>query len=91
MQEGRAGAAIAALPNGEALIAGGFRLTIDIPNASFELTATGSADLFSQGPNVIQPTGSMSAARIFPVSVNLPDGTVMIVGGGLTQAEIYQR
>jgi hypothetical protein len=91
MQEGRAGAAIAALPNGEALIAGGFRLTIDIPNASFELTATGSADLFSQGPNRIQATGSMSAARIFPVSVNLPDGTVMIVGGGLTQAEIYQR
>jgi hypothetical protein len=91
MQEGRAGAAIAALPGGGALIAGGFRLTIDLPNSAFEVTATASADLFSQGPNTIQPTGAMAAPRLFPLAVGLPDGTVMVVGGGPGAAEIYQR
>jgi hypothetical protein len=89
MQEGRAGAAIAPLPNGGALIAGGFRLTIDVPNNTFEATATATADRFTQSPNALAPTGSMSTARLFPTTVNLPDGTVMVVGGG-GPAEIYQ-
>jgi len=90
MQEGRAGAAIAPLPNGGALIAGGFRLTIDIPTQTFVATATASADVFRQGPNAIAGTGAMGAARLFPISANLPDGTVLVVGGG-GAAEIYQR
>ena len=49
------------------------------------------ADVFTQGPNAIAPTGSMSGARLFPQAVNLPDGTVMIVGGGPLESEIYQR
>ncbi|MFO1054534.1 MAG: kelch repeat-containing protein [Planctomycetota bacterium] len=91
LQEGRAGAAMAALPGGGALIAGGFRVTLDIPNSTFEATATATADRFSQGPNLIQATGSMAAPRLFPLAVNLPDGTVMVVGGGATDSEIYQR
>jgi hypothetical protein len=90
LAEGRAGAAVAALPNGGALIAGGFRLTIDVATNTFEAVTTASADLFTQGPNTIAPTGSMAAPRLFPVAVNLPDGTVMIVGGGPANAEIYQ-
>jgi hypothetical protein len=91
MQEGRAGAAIAPLPNGGALIAGGFRLTLDIPNSTFEATATATADIFAQGPNSITPTGSMAAPRLFPLATALPDGTIMVVGGGPLEAEIYQR
>jgi hypothetical protein len=32
----------------------------------------------------------MAAPRLFPVAVNLPDGTIMVVGGGPANAEIYQ-
>lgn len=90
MQVGRAGAAVAPLANGAAVIAGGFRLTIDIPTSTFAFEATETADVFTQSPNAIAPTGSMAAPRLFPTMVNLPDGTVMIVGGGPTAAEIYQ-
>lgn len=91
MQVGRAGAALAPLPNGGALIAGGFQLEIDVQNGGFIANATDTADVFTQGPNAIAPTGSMSGARLFPQAVNLPDGTVMIVGGGPLESEIYQR
>ena len=91
MQVGRAGAALAPMPGGGALIAGGFQLSIDVTNGNFIADATDTADLFSQSPNAIAPTGSLSAPRLFPVAVDLPDGTVMIVGGGPLEAEIYQR
>jgi hypothetical protein len=91
LQQGRAGAAIAPLPNGGALVAGGFELTLDIPNSSFALNPTTSADVLTRGPNAFAPTGSMATARVLPLSVSLPDGTVMIVGGGTGPAEIYQR
>lgn len=91
MQEGRAGAAIAALPNGGAVIAGGFQVVLDLQTSTFVTQATASGDLFAQGPNHIVPTGAMAAPRLFPVAVNLPDGTVMVVGGGPAQTEIYQR
>jgi len=90
MQEGRAGAAIAPLPNGGALIAGGFQLALDVPHSTFAFNATASADKFAQSPNLIAPTGAMATPRAFPVAANLPDGTVMIVGGG-GNAEIYQN
>ncbi len=90
MQEGRAGAAIAPLPNGGALVAGGFQLVLDIPTSTFVFNPTASADVFAQWPNRFTPTGSMAQARLFPVSANLPDGTVMIVGGG-APAEVYQH
>lgn len=91
MQVGRAGAAAAPLPNGGALIAGGFQVAIDPTTQTFVFNATATADVFAQNPNTIAPTGSMAASRLFPTMVNLPDGTVMVVGGGPTNAEIYQR
>lgn len=90
MQEGRAGAAVATLPNGGAVIAGGFQLVIDVPTSTFTFNPTATADRFSQSPNAMVPTGSMAAPRLFPTTVNLPDGTIMVVGGGPTGAEIYQ-
>lgn len=93
MQVGRAGAAVAMLPNGGALIAGGFEAVIDAtttpPTLVFNATAT--ADRFASSPNTITPTGSMAAPRLFPTTVNLPDGTIMVVGGGPADAEIYQN
>ena len=91
MQVGRAGAAIAPLPSGGALIAGGFQMTIDVSTSTFVLNATSTADRFTQSPNLLAPVGSMSAPRLFPTTVNLPDGTVMVVGGGPLNAEIYQN
>ncbi|MBL9078653.1 MAG: hypothetical protein JNL08_14180 [Planctomycetes bacterium] len=90
MQVGRAGAAVAPLPSGGALIVGGFQLTIDVPTSTFGFVPTETCDRFAQGPNSIAPTGSMAAPRLFPVAVNLPDATVLVVGGGPTATEIYQ-
>lgn len=90
MQEGRAGAAVAPLPNGGALIAGGFQLVLNSQSQTFVFNPTASADRFAQSPNAITATGSMAAARLFPVAAPLPDGTVMVVGGGPAQTEIYQ-
>ncbi len=91
LQQGRAGAAIAPLPNGGALVAGGFELTIDVASQQFVFAPTATADVFTINPNTLQPTGAMSAPRAFPVTVPLPDGTILVVGGGLPTAEIYQR
>ncbi|MFM1870995.1 MAG: hypothetical protein RL398_417, partial [Planctomycetota bacterium] len=88
MQEGRAGAAVAALPGGRALIAGGFQLAIDISTSTFNIGWTNTADVLTG--STIAPTGSMASQRLFPLAVNLPDGTVMLVGGGAGN-EIYQR
>ncbi|MGE3175379.1 MAG: Kelch repeat-containing protein [Planctomycetota bacterium] len=89
MQEGRAGAAVASLPNGAALIAGGFQLALDIPNSQFAFNPTASADVYAAS-NTIAPTGAMAQPRLFPLAVNLPDDTVMVVGGGTGAPEIWQ-
>ena len=91
LQQGRAGAGVAPLPNGGALMVGGFQLAIDVPNSTFVFAPTATADRFSQGPNTISPTGSMATARAFPVVANLADGTVLVVGGGAATAEIWQN
>jgi hypothetical protein len=46
--------------------------------------------VFAQAPNRFTPTGALSMPRAFPLAANMPDGTVMVVGGG-PGAEIYQR
>ncbi|MGC3970452.1 MAG: kelch repeat-containing protein [Pirellulales bacterium] len=91
MQVGRAGAAAAPLPNGGALIAGGFQMAIDATSQTFVFNLTPTADVFTQNPNAIAPTGSMAAPRFFPTMFNLPDGTIMVVGGGPANCEIHQR
>jgi hypothetical protein len=91
LSQGRAGAGLAALPNGGALIAGGVTATLDIPNGTFVFTPTATADRFFSNPNAIAPTGAMTGgARFLPVTANLVDGTVMVVGGGPLGADIYQ-
>jgi hypothetical protein len=89
MSSGRAGAGLAALPGGGALIAGGMILGIDIPNAAFTFTPIASADRYASN-NTITPTGAMAAPRFLPVMATLPDSTIIAVGGGAVGAEIYQ-
>lgn len=91
MQEGRAGAAVAALRGGGALIAGGFQLAIDPVTGTFDLGATATADLFASGPDAITATGSMTAPRFLALAQPLEDDTVLIVGGGAATTEVYQR
>lgn len=91
MQVGRAGAACAPLPNGGAMIAGGFSLTINPTTSQFDISLTATADRFTQAPNLIAPVGSMAAPRFFGSAIPLRDGTIMVVGGGPTNAEIYQN
>jgi hypothetical protein len=89
MSQGRAGAGLAALPGGGALIAGGMNLGLDIPNAVFTATPIASADRYASN-NTITPTGSMAGPRFLPIMATLPDSTVIAVGGGPLTAEIYQ-
>lgn len=90
MSEPRAGAGLAALPSGGALIAGGMTLGLDVTNLSFVMSPLSSADRYTASPSGISPTGSMAFPRFMPVTANLPDGTVMVVGGGSAIAEVYQ-
>ncbi len=91
LQVGRAGAAVAPLANGGAVIAGGFELVLDPTTSTFAFEPTATAERFAQNPNTLTPVAPMAAARLFPVAVDLPDGTVMIVGGGPAGAEIFQQ
>ena len=85
----RAGAGMVALPGGRALVAGGFDLVLDPGDLlSSSFVAQDSADLFASG--AVTPTGAMQSARMQPVLHVLDDGTVLVVGGGATGAEIYQ-
>lgn len=87
LSEPRALPGMALLDDGRALIAGGFRLTLS--GSAFDIGAADSADLYAVGSGV-SATGSMAGARIQPLLETLDDGTVLVVGGGPLDAEIYQ-
>ncbi|MCA8942014.1 MAG: hypothetical protein KDB80_05580 [Planctomycetes bacterium] len=90
LQQGRAGAALATLPGGGALIAGGFELGIDLTTGTLQFAATESADIFHSSNDTLSPTGSMANPRMLATAVNLPDETVLVVGGGPLDSEVYQ-
>ncbi|MEM7306267.1 MAG: hypothetical protein AAF682_06340 [Planctomycetota bacterium] len=89
LSTGRAGAGMAALPGGGALIAGGFELVLDLGDL---LASTASlhadADVFDGSD--LAPTGELGAPRLLPLLQPLDDGTVLVVGGGPLEAEVYQ-
>lgn len=68
------------LPSGQVLVVGGGRGNI-IGLAS-GLDTTASAELFDPATNTFTPTGSMATARANHRAVLLPDGRVLIAGGG---------
>lgn len=86
---GRAFAGTAALANGGALIAGGVQVAIDLSNPTgFVFNALTAADRYDG--TAVGATGSLAGARLLPVLEPLSDGTVLVVGGGLSGAETYQ-
>jgi hypothetical protein len=74
------------LADGRVLITGGIT---DINLVFF--TFTSSADIYDPATNTFTPTGPMTTARYAHASVLLPDGKVLIVGGGQssTTAEVF--
>jgi len=90
MSDGRAGAALAALPDGGAVVVGGVKVTFNNQQQIFEAVTLQTADRYSTTTNGFSATGAPRAARVGALAVPLPDGTVLIVGGGPTDAEVYQ-
>ena len=68
-------------------MAGGFRATIS--GTTLDFGSSASADVYTVGQGVA-PTGSMASERVQPLLAELADDTVLIVGGGPLEAEIYQ-
>ncbi len=83
----RAGAGVAALPGGGALIAGG--LQFDLSSAALGLTPQTACDVYSSASGFAS-IADLAAARTLPVLERLNDGTVLVVGGGPLSAEIFQ-
>ena len=68
------------LPDGRVLITGGE----DLQKGG---TPTASAELFDPRTGTFSPTGSMTTARRYPTATLLPDGHVLIAGGGNVGAD----
>ena len=75
------------LPNGKALVAGGF---------SFDTGILGSAELYNPASGIWTPTSSLATARANPTATLLPNGKVLVAGGDyvlgsgyLASAELY--
>ncbi|MBL8899427.1 MAG: hypothetical protein JNM84_17455 [Planctomycetes bacterium] len=88
LQAGRMLPAIAAIPGAKALIAGGFNVRVDVPTQTFVFEPLLSSDFFAAG--TATPAGDMAAARIGAVAVTLPEGKVLVAGGGALQSELFQ-
>jgi hypothetical protein len=74
--------AVAVLPDGHVLIAGG--------HPSGQEAATSSAELFDPDALTFSPTGSMGTSRSMPSTAILPDGRVFISPGeSRTTVEVY--
>jgi hypothetical protein len=75
MTESRIGAAIAPLADGRVLIAGG----LQAPMASKPYA---SAEIYDPETGEFTTTGSMAIGRWEPVAAPLPDGRILVAGGG---------
>jgi N-acetylneuraminic acid mutarotase len=75
------------LPNGAVLVAGGFN---QIGGAAAYFA---SAEIYDPAAGTWRVTGNMTTARCCHIAALLPDGTVLVAGGGgpeeLSSAEIY--
>jgi WD40 repeat protein len=76
MGQPRYGHTATVLPDGRVLIAGGAG---DTPQAP----ATATAEIFNPATGTFAPTGSMTTIRAFHTAVLLPNGKVLISGGGI--------
>lgn len=87
LTEPRALAGLALLENGDTLVAGGFNATLSV--SAIDLGASDTADRFNLSTGTTA-TGTLGVARIQPLLERLIDGTILVLGGGGLDAEIYQ-
>ena len=76
------------LPDGRALIAGGYAGVVNQASAG----ATATAELYDPGTGTFTPTGQMSVPRFSHTATLLNNGNVLIAGGGpygKATAELY--
>jgi len=83
LQHPRAFIAPARLPNGRVLLSGGAdQLLTDACGAGcHELTASRSVDIFDPGSGLIYPAVKLNTARMLATATELPDGSILVVGG----------
>jgi hypothetical protein len=71
------GASATLLPDGKVLFAGG-----TIGSNSLGETITAAAELYDPSTGIFAATGSMATAKRCPAAVLLPNGKVLVAGGG---------
>src|SRR5262249_36671798 len=91
MHTPRAGHTATLLPNGKVLVAGGLASQADPPTNTLS-----SAELYDRDSGTWRPTGAMIEPRSDHTAPLLPNGDVLVAGGGLqrvstftTTAELY--
>jgi WD40 repeat protein len=85
MATARAGHTATLLPNGTVLIAGG--LDTGIINGQIGVSST--AEIYNPATGSFSATGQMAVERSMHTATLLPNGTVLVAGGGDSTAEIY--
>ena len=91
ISEGRILPLLAPLDDREALVAGGFLLALSSDLTGIRLESLLSADLVdSSSGGSSRPVGDLGAARVGGVAAPLPDGTILVTGGGPLTGEIFQ-
>ena len=87
------------LPNGEVLVAGGFKSNVSFPGPTVADSSLDTVELYrlTNGVASVLATGPMSVSRGHHSATLLPDGRVLIAGGEtigvgiLASAEIYTQ
>jgi hypothetical protein len=87
MFESRIGPTATLLSSGKVLIAGG-ECTIGY-DWDYEICTTASAEVFDPAAGAFSRTGGMTAARSYHTATLLPNGKVLIAGGGIASAELF--
>ncbi len=89
MRADRYGHSATLLPSGQVLVAGGLTYSSYHPSRPDAPYSNLIAELYDPTTGAWTPTGSMSAQRTNPTATLLPNGLVLVAGGGDWSAELY--